>query len=74
MGPGASEIQVGPDVVHEVGLFQSRLGFNRAVLLKQEGLEDFTNIAGLQYIPFADNRIDQTFYELGRVLKREGLI
>ena len=22
----------------------------------------------------ADNRIDQTFYELGRVLKREGLI
>src|SRR5712691_9631842 len=38
------------NVIHEVGLFQSKLGFNKAILLKQEGVEDFTNVAGLQYI------------------------
>ncbi len=62
------------NVIHEVGLFQSKLGFNKAIFLKQEGVEDFTNVAGLQYIPFSDNKIEQTFYELRRTLEREGLI
>jgi predicted nucleotide-binding protein len=62
------------NVIHEVGLFQSKLGFNKAILLRQEGVEDFTNLAGLQYIPFSDNKIEQAFYELGRTLKKEGLI
>src|SRR2546425_4148501 len=62
------------NVIHEVGLFQSKLGFDKAILLKQEGVEDFTNVAGLQYIPFSDNKIEQTFYELRRTLEREGLI
>ncbi|MGZ8846212.1 MAG: TIR domain-containing protein [Pyrinomonadaceae bacterium] len=62
------------NVIHEVGLFQSKLGFNKAILLKQEGVEDFTNVAGLQYIPFSDNKIEQSFYELRRTLAREGLI
>jgi predicted nucleotide-binding protein len=62
------------NVIHEVGLFQSKLGFKRAILLKQEGVEDFTNIAGLQYIPFPDNNIEQSFYLLQRTLKKEGLL
>jgi predicted nucleotide-binding protein len=62
------------NVIHEVGLFQGRLGFNRAILLRQEKVEDFSNVAGLQYIPFIGNQIEQTFYELQRVLQREGLI
>lgn len=62
------------NVVHEAGLFQGRLGFRKAILLVQEGLEEFTNVAGLQYIPFAGDRIEQTFYELQRVLRREGLL
>lgn len=62
------------NVIHEAGLFQGRLGFKRAVLLIQEGLEDFTNIAGLQHIRFSADAIEQTFYELQRVLKREGLV
>ena len=62
------------NVVHEAGLFQGRLGFSKAVLLVQDGVEAFTNIAGLQYIPFSDDRVEQTFYELQRVLKRERLI
>lgn len=62
------------NVIHEAGLFQGRLGFRRAILLIQENLEDFSNVAGLQHIPFVGDRIEQTFYELQRVLKREGLI
>jgi predicted nucleotide-binding protein len=62
------------NVIHEAGLFQGRLGFKKAILLVQDGLEEFSNVAGLQHIPFSGDRIEQTFYELQRVLKREGLI
>jgi hypothetical protein len=44
------------------------------VLLVQDGVEAFSNIAGLQYLPFARDNVEQTFYELQRVLKREGLV
>jgi predicted nucleotide-binding protein len=59
------------NVVHEAGLFQGKLGFKKAILLLQEGIEEFSNVAGLQYIPFTDDKIEQSFYELQRVLKRE---
>jgi len=59
------------NVVHEAGLFQGRLGFKRAVLLVQEGVEEFSNVAGLQHIPFTGDRVEQAFYELQRVLERE---
>lgn len=62
------------NVIHEAGLFQERLGFKKAVILRQEGLEDFTNVEGLQYIGFGGDQIEQTFYELQRVLKREGML
>lgn len=62
------------NVIHEAGLFQGRLGFRKAILLRQDGLEDFSNVAGLQYVGFSGDRIDQTFYELQRVLRREGLL
>lgn len=62
------------NVIHEAGLFQGRLGFKKVVMLKQEGLEDFSNVAGLQYISFSGDEISDAFYELQRVLKREGLV
>jgi predicted nucleotide-binding protein len=62
------------NVVHEAGLFQGRLGFSKVVLLRQERLEDFSNVAGLQYIRFRCEQIEETFYELQRVLIREQLI
>jgi predicted nucleotide-binding protein len=62
------------NVIHEAGLFQGKLGFKKAVLLRQEGLDDFSNVDGLQYIGFSGDNIEQTFYDLQRVLKREGII
>jgi len=62
------------NVVHEAGLFQGRLGFKKVVLLVQKGLENFTNVDGLQYMPFSNENIEQSFYELQRVLRREGVV
>jgi predicted nucleotide-binding protein len=62
------------NVIHEAGLFQGRLGFDKAILLVQRGIEGFTNVDGLQHIPFSDNNIEDTFYELQRVMKQKGVI
>jgi predicted nucleotide-binding protein len=61
------------NVVHEIGLFQGRLGFEKVAILKQNGTEPFTNNDGLQYIPFADNQIDQTFHRLSKALQKAGI-
>lgn len=60
------------NVIHEAGLFQGKLGFRKAILLLQEGTEDFSNVAGLQHIPFEGDKVDQVFWQLRQVLSREG--
>jgi len=62
------------NVVHEVGLFQGRFGFEKVAVLEQDGIEGFSNLAGLQVIRFPNERVEAGFYELDRMLKREGLI
>jgi hypothetical protein len=42
--------------------------------LKQDNVEQLTNLAGLQYITFTGQNIEQTFYELQRVLKKHSII
>jgi predicted nucleotide-binding protein len=62
------------NVVHEVGLFQGRLGPRKAIVLLEEGCAEFSNINGLGQIRFARNRISSAFEEIRRVLEREGLV
>ena len=62
------------NVIHEIGLFQGRLGFEKVALVEQEGIESFSNIHGLQVIRFPSQRIEAAYYELDRVLVREELI
>jgi hypothetical protein len=62
------------NVVHEVGLFQGRLGTKRAIILREEGCQVFSNIHGLTYISFPKGHIQATFEEIRRVLERERLI
>lgn len=62
------------NVIHEIGLFQGKLGFKKVALLEQDGTESFSNIDGLQTIRFPSQRIEAAFPELERMLKREGLI
>lgn len=62
------------NVVHEVGLFQGRLGFNAAIVLLEEGCAEFSNIYGLTQIRFPRGNIGAIFEEVRRVLERENVI
>ncbi len=59
------------NVIHEAGLFQGRLGFNRAIILLEEGTEGFSNIQGIDQIRFSKGNIKETFGEVLAVLRRE---
>ena len=62
------------NVVHEAGLFQGRLGFERAIVLLEEGCEEFSNIEGVTHIPFPKGTIRAAYEEIRQVLEREGLL
>ena len=68
------ELRARQNVIHEIGFFQGKLGFEKVAILKQKQVESFTNIDGLQYIEFDGENIKQTFYELLQMLKREKII
>ena len=60
------------NVVHEVGLFQGRIGSRRAIVMIEEGCVKFSNLDGLTLIMFPANDIAARFEEVRRVLEREG--
>jgi predicted nucleotide-binding protein len=62
------------NVVHEAGLFQGVLGFERAIMLVQSEVESFSNVAGLRGIRFDSSNIAETFAELRRSLEAQGVI
>jgi predicted nucleotide-binding protein len=62
------------NVIHETGLFQGRLGFTKAIVMLEEGCEEFSNIEGLGQIRFPRGNIAAVFEEVRRVLEREGII
>lgn len=59
------------NVIHEAGLFQGRLGFKRAILLLEEGCEEFSNVHGLGQIRFPAGNISAAFEDVRRVIERE---
>lgn len=62
------------NVIHEAGLFQGRLGFQRAIILLEEGCEEFSNINGLGQIRFPRGNIATAFEEIRQVLEREEIV
>lgn len=59
------------NVIHKAGLFQGRLGFNKAIMVVEEGVENFSNVDGIQQIRFSPDNIKETFGEILATLKRE---
>ena len=68
------KVQARMNVVHEAGLFQGRLGFTRAIVILEEGCEEFSNIQGLGQIRFPKGNIRAIFEEIRQVIEREGLV
>lgn len=62
------------NVIHEIGLFQGRLTFKRAIILLEEGCQEFSNIHGVGQLRFPKGNIQAKFEDIRRVLEREGLI
>jgi predicted nucleotide-binding protein len=62
------------NVVHEAGLFQAKLGFDRAIIVLEEGCEPFSNIDGLVQLRFPRGNIMAVSEEIRRTFEREGLI
>jgi len=67
-------LQARMNVIHEAGLFQGRLGFTKAIILLEEGCEEFSNIQGLGQIRFPKGNIKAAFEEIREVLEREDII
>lgn len=66
--------QARQNVIHEAGLFQGRLGFDRAIVVLEEGCEEFSNITGLGQIRFPKGDISAKFENVRRLFEREGLV
>lgn len=70
----SGEIRARENVVHEAGLFQGRLGFERTIIFVEESCNIFSNIQGLGQLRFPNGQIETKFEELRRTLEREGLL
>jgi predicted nucleotide-binding protein len=65
------KVRARQNVVHETGLFQGRLGFHRAIILREDGCEDFSNLHGVQEIRFPAGDIKGSFLPVLDVINRE---
>jgi predicted nucleotide-binding protein len=61
------------NVIYEIGLFQGFFGFSRAIVLLEEGCEEFSNIQGVTQIRFPTGNIMACSEDIRRVLEREGI-
>ncbi len=59
------------NVIHECGLFQGRLGFDRAILLVEDGVEMASNFDGIQQLRFKKGRISEVFGDVITTIRRE---
>ena len=59
------------NVIHEIGLFQAKLGSNRAIVMLENGCKKFSNLDGLTTINFPHDNIMASSEEIRGVLTRE---
>ena len=67
----AGNLHARENVVHETGLFQGKLGFERAIVLLEEDCTEFSNLLGLQQIRYSKGNIKETFGEVVATIFRE---
>ncbi|MCF8322328.1 MAG: nucleotide-binding protein [Flavobacterium sp.] len=64
-------IRARENVIHEVGLFQGRLGFKKGIIVLEDGCNEFTNISGIQQIRFKKGSIKETYGDILATIYRE---
>ncbi|WP_237320729.1 PfkB family carbohydrate kinase [Streptomyces sp. JJ36] len=61
------------NVVHEVGLFQGRYGFDRVLMLVEDGCDFVPPVAEPYALRFPRHAVQHTFYQLEAALAEKGL-
>ncbi|MFD3704974.1 PfkB family carbohydrate kinase [Nocardia sp. NPDC058658] len=59
------------NVVHEIGLFQGRYGFDRVIVLAEESCAYIPPTPPRYLLTFPHDNVDHTFYRLGELLRSE---
>lgn len=62
------------NIVREAGLLQDKLGFTRAIMIFEDGVEEFSNIHGVQQIRFSQGNIKETYGEVLATIRRKFLV
>lgn len=65
------EVRARQNVVHEAGLFQGRLGFNRAIAVVEDGVEVFSNLNGVDQIRYPKGHVESAVAKILATLRRE---
>jgi hypothetical protein len=59
------------NVVHEAGLFQGNLGFDRAIVAIEDKVEPFSNLQGIHQLRFGTGGIREIYGDVLATLRRE---
>lgn len=59
------------NVIHELGLFQGSLGFEKAIAILEKEVTEFSNILGINQVRFSKGNIKETFGEILSIIRRE---
>lgn len=62
------------NVIHEVGLFQGRLGFEKVIVLRHKRCQSFSNVSGINEVQYNSKNWNEVFEKIRRVAEREGLL
>jgi predicted nucleotide-binding protein len=65
------EMRSRQNVIHELGLFQGKLGFPRAIAVVERGVELMSNLDGIQQLRFSSGGIAEVYGDVIATLRRE---
>jgi hypothetical protein len=62
------------NVVHEIGLCHARIGVESTAILREEGVQLFANIAGINYVQYEPGRLRDIKEDIAALLKERGIL
>jgi len=65
------EFHARENVIHELGLFQGKLGFKKAIALLEDNVKEFSNILGINQIRFPKGMIQNSYGDVMATIRRE---
>jgi hypothetical protein len=68
---GDGQLRARQNVIHELGLFQGKLGFSRAIAVVEKGAELMSNIEGIEQLRFSLGNIAEIYGDVIATLRRE---